>query len=44
MTSWTEMTPEMFDVNPKLVQGALFAAPDAEDAPGLFGIDELDAR
>lgn len=44
MADWTQMTPEMFDTSPKLVQGALFAAPDTDDMPGLFGIDELDAR
>lgn len=41
---WTQMTAFDFDTNPKLVQGALFAEPDPEEMPGLFSLDELEAR
>lgn len=41
---WTQMTALDFDADAKMVQGALFAAPDTEQQPGLFAFDELEAR
>lgn len=36
MTNWTEMQPDLFDVDAKPVQEALFAAPDQCGTMDLF--------
>lgn len=43
MKDWTQMQPELFDVDAKPVQEALFAAPDKCGTPDLFDSAEIPA-